>query len=123
MKPSPPGRIVFAAIFVIFVYGMIAAKLGVLLPVFHLTVRQKSTIALAQAVGLIIASGLGRAGRALTDHRRDRRCRFGESGNGTAALSDCVRAHDPGQSCRPRSAENGLKTASSVGPPPTAHKP
>ena len=56
MKPSPPGRIVFAAIFVIFVYGMIAAMLGVLLPVFHLTVRQKSTIALAQAVGLIIAS-------------------------------------------------------------------
>ena len=56
MKPSPPGRIVFAAIFVIFVYGMIAAMPGVLLPVFPLTVTQKSTIALAQAVGLIIAS-------------------------------------------------------------------
>ena len=41
---------------VIFVYGMIAAMLGALLPVFQLTVGQKSTIALAQAVGLVIAS-------------------------------------------------------------------
>jgi len=49
-------RIVLSAILVIFVYGMIAAMLGALLPVFDLTARQKGIIALWQAVGLIIAS-------------------------------------------------------------------
>ena len=56
MKPARPGRIVFAAILVIFVYGMISAMLGALLPILQLTGTQKSTVALAQAVGLIVAS-------------------------------------------------------------------
>lgn len=49
-------KIVFAAILVIFVYGMISAMSGALLPVFQLTGAQKSTVAMVQAVGLVIAS-------------------------------------------------------------------
>ncbi len=52
--------IVLAAILAIFVYGMIAAMLGTILPNlserFKLTPRQNGTIAMAQAIGLIIAS-------------------------------------------------------------------
>jgi fucose permease len=56
--------LIFAAILAIFVYGMIAAMLGTILPElserFHLTPRQNGTIALVQALGLIIASlGVG----------------------------------------------------------------
>src|ERR1700678_2412829 len=52
--------LIFAAIVAIFVYGMTAALLGTILPDlsdrFHLTPSQHSTIAFAQALGLIIAS-------------------------------------------------------------------
>jgi fucose permease len=56
--------LIFAAILAIFVYGMIAAMLGTTLPDlsdrFHLTPSQNGTIALAQALGLVIASvGVG----------------------------------------------------------------
>ncbi|HKX00561.1 MAG TPA: MFS transporter [Bryobacteraceae bacterium] len=54
------GRLIPAAILAILVYGMIAAMLGTLLPQLatklSLTEDQKGTIALAQAIGLIIAS-------------------------------------------------------------------
>jgi fucose permease len=54
------GRLISAAILAILVYGMIAAMLGTLLPQlaarFNLTEEQKGTIALMQAIGLIIAS-------------------------------------------------------------------
>ncbi|HME56699.1 MAG TPA: MFS transporter [Terracidiphilus sp.] len=55
---------IVAAILAIFVYGMIAAMLGTILPElserFHLTPAQNGTIASAQALGLIIASvGVG----------------------------------------------------------------
>jgi fucose permease len=49
-----------APIFAIFVYGSIAAMLGTILPAlsarFHLTPKQNGNIALAQAIGLVIAS-------------------------------------------------------------------
>jgi fucose permease len=52
--------LIFAAIVAIFVYGMIAAMLGTILPNpsdrFHLTPAQNGSIAFAQALGLIIAS-------------------------------------------------------------------
>ncbi len=52
--------IIAAAIMAIFVYGMIAAMLGTILPNlserFRLTPKQNGTIAMAQAFGLIIAS-------------------------------------------------------------------
>src|SRR5580704_18552350 len=52
--------LIFAAILAIFVYGMIAAMLGTILPElserFHLTPTQNGTIATAQALGLMIAS-------------------------------------------------------------------
>lgn len=53
-----------AAVLAIFVYGMIAAMLGTILPDlssrFQLTPAQNGTIALAQALGLIVASlGVG----------------------------------------------------------------
>ena len=56
--------LIFAAILAIFVYGMIAAMLGTILPDlsdrFHLTPSQNGTIAFAQAIGLMIASvGVG----------------------------------------------------------------
>jgi len=56
--------LIFAAILAIFVYGMIAAMLGTILPDlsdrFRLTPTQNGTIAFAQALGLIIASvGVG----------------------------------------------------------------
>lgn len=52
--------LILAAILAIFVYGMIAAMLGTILPNlserFHLTPSQNGTIAFAQALGLMIAS-------------------------------------------------------------------
>ncbi|MGH9632911.1 MAG: MFS transporter [Bryobacteraceae bacterium] len=52
--------LIVAAIMAIFVYGMIAAMLGTILPDlserFRLTPKQNGTIALSQALGLIIAS-------------------------------------------------------------------
>lgn len=56
--------LIFAAILAIFVYGMIAAMLGTILPElserFHLSPTQNGTIAFVQALGLIIASlGVG----------------------------------------------------------------
>jgi fucose permease len=52
--------LIFAAILGIFVYGMIAAMLGTILPDlsdrFRLTPSQNGTIAFAQALGLMIAS-------------------------------------------------------------------
>jgi fucose permease len=56
--------LIFSTIVAIFVYGMISAMLGTILPDlsdrFRLSPRQNGTIAFAQAVGLIIASlGVG----------------------------------------------------------------
>ena len=56
--------LILAAILAIFVYGMIAAMLGTILPGlserFHLTPKQNGSIAFAQALGLMIASvGVG----------------------------------------------------------------
>ncbi len=56
--------LILAAILAFFIYGMIAAMLGTILPDlsdrFHLSPNQNGTIALAQALGLIIASlGVG----------------------------------------------------------------
>jgi fucose permease len=52
--------LIFCAILAIFVYGMIAAMLGTILPElsdrFHLTPSQNGAIAFAQALGLMIAS-------------------------------------------------------------------
>ncbi len=55
---------IFASIIAIFIYGMIAAMLGTILPElsnrFKLTPKQNGSIALAQALGLVIASvGVG----------------------------------------------------------------
>ncbi|HLJ17990.1 MAG TPA: MFS transporter [Bryobacteraceae bacterium] len=56
--------LILAAILAIFVYGMIAAMLGTILPDltsrFHLSPKQNGVIAFAQALGLILASlGVG----------------------------------------------------------------
>ncbi|MBM3756977.1 MAG: MFS transporter [Acidobacteria bacterium] len=52
--------LILAAVLAIFVYGMIAAMLGTILPdlskKFSLTPKQNGSIALAQAIGLMIAS-------------------------------------------------------------------
>ena len=52
--------LILAAVLAIFVYGMIAAMLGTILPdlskKFSLTPKQNGNIALAQAIGLMIAS-------------------------------------------------------------------
>jgi fucose permease len=61
--------LILAAVLAIFVYGMIAAMLGTILPGlserFHLTPKQNGSIAFAQALGLMIASvGVG----PLIDH-------------------------------------------------------
>ena len=58
--PISKSRLIPAAILAIFVYGLIAAMLGTLLPElsrkYGLTPDQNGGIALAQAIGLIIAS-------------------------------------------------------------------
>ena len=52
--------LILAAVVAIFVYGMMAAMLGTILPElssrFQLTPRQNGTIAFAQAIGLMVAS-------------------------------------------------------------------
>ena len=59
-RKGPLRVLIFAAILAIFVYGMIAAMLGTILPDlserFKLTPAQNGTIAFAQALGLMIAS-------------------------------------------------------------------
>lgn len=58
--PVTKGRLIPAAILAILVYGVIAAMLGTLLPQlasrFNLTAAQQGTVALFQAIGLIVAS-------------------------------------------------------------------
>jgi fucose permease len=60
LRKEPILVLIFAAILGIFVYGMIAAMLGTILPDlsdrFKLTPSQNGTIAFAQALGLMIAS-------------------------------------------------------------------
>ena len=56
MAKVNPGRLIIAAILAIFVYGVIAAMLGTIMPSWKLTPEQNGNIALAQAIGLIIAS-------------------------------------------------------------------
>ena len=48
--------LILAASLALFVYGVITAMLGTLMPTFPFTDAQNGTIALAQAIGLIIAS-------------------------------------------------------------------
>ncbi len=48
--------LILAAILAIFVYGVIAAMLGTIMPTFQLSMEQNGNIALAQALGLVIAS-------------------------------------------------------------------
>ena len=48
--------LILAASLALFVYGVINAMLGTLMPTFHLTDAQDGTIAFAQAMGLVIAS-------------------------------------------------------------------
>ena len=56
MAQLSSGRLILAAIMAIFVYGVIAAMLGTLMPTFKLTPEENGNIALAQAIGLVIAS-------------------------------------------------------------------
>jgi fucose permease len=49
-------QLILAAVLAIFVYGVIAAMLGTIMPTFKLTPEQKGNVALAQALGLVIAS-------------------------------------------------------------------
>jgi fucose permease len=56
MAKVNPGRLIIAAILAIFVYGVIAAMLGTIMPSWKLTPEQNGNIALAQAIGLVIAS-------------------------------------------------------------------
>src|SRR5579863_183443 len=56
MQNIKMGRLIVAAILAIFVYGVIAAMLGTIMPSFTLTPEQKGNVALAQALGLVIAS-------------------------------------------------------------------
>lgn len=56
MAQIKSGRLILAAVLAILVYGMIAAMLGTILPTFNLTMEQSGNVALAQAIGLIIAS-------------------------------------------------------------------
>lgn len=56
MATIQSGRLILAAVLAILVYGMIAAMLGTILPTFNLTMEQSGNVALAQAIGLIIAS-------------------------------------------------------------------
>lgn len=48
--------LILAAVLGIFVYGMIAAMLGTILPTFNLPMDQAGNVAFAQAIGLVIAS-------------------------------------------------------------------
>jgi fucose permease len=48
--------IILTAILSMFVYGVVASLLGTIMPAFHLGMAQNGSIALAQAMGLILAS-------------------------------------------------------------------
>ncbi len=48
--------LILSAILTIFVYGLIAPILGALLPAYHLSDHEKSILAFAQALGLVLAS-------------------------------------------------------------------
>jgi fucose permease len=50
------GRLIIAAILAVFVYGIIAAMLGTILPSLKFTPDQKGYLGFAQALGLILAS-------------------------------------------------------------------
>ena len=50
------GQLILAAILAIFVYGMIAAMLGTILPSFQFSPEDSGKVALAQALGLVLAS-------------------------------------------------------------------
>ena len=56
MSQVSSGRLIVAAIMAIFVYSVIAAMLGAIMPTFKLTPEENGNIALAQAIGLIVAS-------------------------------------------------------------------
>ncbi len=57
MQRVKTGQLIFAAILAIFVYGVIAAMLGTIMPKLPLANdAQRGTVALAQALGLVIAS-------------------------------------------------------------------
>ena len=56
MQNIKTGQLILAAILAIFVYGVIAAMLGTIMPTFKLTPEQNGNVALAQAIGLVIAS-------------------------------------------------------------------
>ncbi len=56
MAQVSSGRLILAAVLAILVYGMIAAMLGTIMPTFQLTNEQNGNVALAQAIGLIVAS-------------------------------------------------------------------
>lgn len=58
MQRISTSRLMAVAIVVLFLYGMMASMLGTLMPGFHLTPEQNGEIALAQALGLMIASML-----------------------------------------------------------------
>jgi len=49
-------QLILAAVLTILVYGVIASMLGTIMPTFKLTEEQNGNIALAQALGLVIAS-------------------------------------------------------------------
>jgi len=56
MQRISTSRLMAVAIMILFLYGMMASMLGTLMPGFHLTPSQNGAIALAQALGLMIAS-------------------------------------------------------------------
>jgi MFS transporter, FHS family, glucose/mannose:H+ symporter len=56
MSQVKASYLILAAILAIFVYGVIAAMLGTIMPTLDLTPVQKGNVALAQALGLVIAS-------------------------------------------------------------------
>lgn len=56
MAQGKSTQLIIAAVLAIFVYGVVAAMLGTLLPSFNLSGEQNGSVALSQALGLILAS-------------------------------------------------------------------
>ena len=56
MPKVNPARLIVAAILAIFMYGVVAAMFGTIMPSWKLSPEQSANIAFAQAIGLIIAS-------------------------------------------------------------------
>jgi len=56
MAQVNPTRLIVAAILAIFMYGVVAAMFGTIMPSWGLTPEQSANIAFAQAIGMIIAS-------------------------------------------------------------------